>query len=150
VALRAMSRGVPIGTAMMTQYATLTPEAHVDEAVQTLLRTSQSEFPVVDTEGKPVGLLTRAGIIRAIKERGPDAKVAEAMTSPVPTLGNRRCLDEAFRILQEKQAPAVAVVDATGRLVGLVTSETIGEMMMLHEALPKGVRFGPWSRPASP
>ena len=150
VALRAMSRGVPVGTAMMTQYATLTPEADVEDAVQTLLRTSQSEFPVVDADGKPVGLLARADIIRALKERGPDAKVSEAMTSPVPTLGHRRCLDDAFRILQEKSAPAVAVVDMSGRLVGLVTSETIGEMMMLHQALPKGVRFGPWSRPANP
>jgi len=150
IALRAMSRGVPVGTAMMTQYATLTPEADVEDAVQTLLRTSQSEFPVVDAAGKPVGLLARADIIRALKERGPNAKVADAMTSPVPTLGHRRCLDEAFRILQEKSAPAVAVVDMSGRLVGLVTSETIGEMMMLHQALPKGVRFGPWSRPASP
>jgi hypothetical protein len=35
-------------------------------------------------------------------------------------------------------------------LVGLVTSETIGEMMLLHQALPKGVSLGPWSRPASP
>src|SRR5262249_43753691 len=76
IALRAMSRGVPVGTAMMTQYATLTPEADVEDAVQTLLRTSQSEFPVVDAAGKPVGLLARADIIRALKERGPDAKVA--------------------------------------------------------------------------
>jgi stage IV sporulation protein FB len=150
VALRAMSRGVPVGTAMMTQYATLTPEAHVDEAVQTLLRTSQGEFPVIDAEGKPVGLLGRADIIRALKERGPDARVADVMTSPVPTLGHRRCLDEAFRILQEKSTPAVAVVDATDRLVGLVTSETIGEMLMVHEAMPKGVTLGPWNRPASP
>jgi stage IV sporulation protein FB len=150
VALRAMSRGVPVSTAMMTQYATLTPEADVEDAVQTLLRTSQSEFPVIDGDGRPVGLLARADIIRALKERGPDAKVADAMTNPVPTVGHRRCLDEAFRILQEKSAPAVAIVDAGGRLVGLVTSETIGEMMMLHEALPKGVSFGPWSRPASP
>jgi hypothetical protein len=30
------------------------------------------------------------------------------------------------------------------RLVGLVTPETIGEMLMLHQALPSGVRFGPW------
>jgi len=68
------------------------------------------------------------------------------MTSPVPTLGHRRCLDEAFRILQEKSAPAIAVVDGAGRLVGLVTPETVGEMLMLHEAMPKGVSFGPWSR----
>ena len=143
-----MSRGVPVSAAMMTQYATLTPEAHVDEAVQTLLRTSQSEFPVVDGAGKPVGLLGRGDLIRALKELGPDARVAQAMTATLPTIGHRRCLEEAFRILQEKSATAVAVVDASGRLVGLVTSETIGEMLMLQEAMPKGVSFGPWSRPA--
>lgn len=149
VALRAMSQGVPVGTAMMTQIATLTPQADVEDAVQTLLRTSQSEFPVVDQDGRPVGLLGRGDIIRALKERGPDAKVADAMTSPVPTVGHRRCLDEALRILMEKAAPAVAVTDPSGRLVGLVTSETIGEMMLLQQALPKGVSFGPWSRPVS-
>jgi hypothetical protein len=37
-----------------------------------------------------------------------------------------------------------------GRLVGLVTPETIGEMMMLHHSLPKGVKWAPWSkRPAA-
>ena len=147
VAIRAMSRGVPVSTAMMTQFATLTPQAHVDEAVQTLLRTSQAEFPVVDEAGKPVGLLGRNDLIRALKQLGPDARVADAMTTTVPTIAQRRCLEEAFRMLQEKSAPAVAVIDGTGRLVGLVTSETIGEMLMLHEALPKGVRLGPWTRP---
>jgi Zn-dependent protease/CBS domain-containing protein len=147
VAIRAMSRGVPVSAAMMTQFATLTPEAHVEEAVQTLLRTSQGEFPVVDATGKPVGLLGRSDLIRALKERGPDARVGDAMATTVPTIAQRRCLDEAFRMLQEKSAPAVAVVDATGRLVGLVTSETVGEMLMLHEALPAGARFGPWTRP---
>jgi stage IV sporulation protein FB len=150
VALRAMSQGVPVGTAMMTQFATLAPEADVEEAVQTLLKTSQSEFPVVDGNGVPVGLLARGDIIRALKERGPNAKVVDTMTSPVPTIGHRRCLDEALRILMEKSSPAVAVVDPAGRLVGLVTSETIGEMLMLQQAMPKGVSFGPWSRPASP
>ena len=44
-------------------------------------------------------------------------------------------------------APAVAVVDGSDRLVGLVTSETIGEMLMLHRAIPPGarLRLGPWS-----
>jgi stage IV sporulation protein FB len=147
VAIRAMSRGVPTSAAMMTQFATLAPDAHVEEAVQTLLRTSQSEFPVVDAAGKPVGLLGRGDLIRALKQLGPDARVADAMSTTVPTISHRRCLEEAFRMLQEKSAPAVAVVDGGGRLVGLVTSETVGEMLMLHEALPKGARLGPWTRP---
>ena len=148
VAIRAISRGVPVTAAMMTQFATLTPDEHVDAAVETLLRTSQSEFPVVDGAGRPIGLLARNDLIRALKERGPDAKVADAMTTNVPTLGHRHCLDEAFRLLQEKSVPAVAIVDAAGRLIGLVTSETIGEMLMVHRAMPAGSRAGPWNRPA--
>ena len=35
-----------------------------------------------------------------------------------------------------------------GKLVGLITSETIGEMLMVREALPQGARIGPWRRPA--
>ena len=90
VAIRSMASGVPVSAAMMTQYATLTPTADVEDAVQTLLRTSQSEFPVVDDAGKPVGLLARADIIRALKERGPDARVADAMTTQVPTISHRQ------------------------------------------------------------
>jgi stage IV sporulation protein FB len=148
VSLRAVSRGVPVTYAMMTQFATLAPEAHIDEAVQTLLQTSQGEFPVVDGAGKPVGVLDRGALIRALKTLGPDAKVAEAMTADIPVIGHRVTLEQAFKLLQEKQAPAVAVTDAAGKLSGLITSETIAEMMMLQQALPDGVRLGPWSRPA--
>ena len=65
------------------------------------------------------------------------------MTSPVPTVGHRSCLDEAFRVLQEQSAPAVGVIDAEGRLIGLITAETIGEMLMMREALPDRLRSGP-------
>jgi len=148
VAMRAMSRDVPVAAAMMTQYATLTADEHIDAAVETLLRTSQSEFPVLDGDRHLIGVLSRADMIRALKQLGPDARVSAAMTTGVPTIGHRDCLEEAIRVLQEKQAPAVGVLDADGRLVGLVTSETIGEMLMVRDALPAGVRFGPWSRPA--
>jgi Zn-dependent protease/CBS domain-containing protein len=144
VATRAMSRGVPVTSAMLTQFATLTPDEHVDAAVETLLRTSQSEFPVVDGANKPIGVLGRADLIRALRERGPNARVADVMTAGIPTVNKNRCLEDAFRLLQEKAVPAVAIVDGLDRLVGLVTSETIGEMLMLHRALPSGVRFGPW------
>ena len=148
VALRAASRGVPVTYAMMTQFATLSPHAHVDEAVQTLLQTSQSEFPVVDDFGKPVGVLGRADLIRAIKTRGADARVSDAMTAELPTISHRVTLEQAFKLLQQKSAPAVGITDAAGKLAGLVTGETIAEMMMLQEALPGGIRPGPWGRPA--
>ena len=148
VAIRAMSRDVPVSAAMMTEFATLTPDEHIDAAVETLLRTSQSEFPVIDGGHRLVGLLGRSDMIRALKQLGPDARVAEAMSKDIPTLGHRHYLEDAFRTLQEKSVPAVGIVDADNRLIGLVTSETVGEMLMVREALPRGMTFGPWSKPA--
>ena len=34
------------------------------------------------------------------------------------------------------------------KLIGLITGETVAEMMMLREALPRGARMGPWGRAA--
>ena len=144
IALRAVSRGVPVTSAMMTQFATLVPRAHIDEAVQTLLQTSQGEFPVVDD-----AVIGRADLIRAIKTVGPNASVADAMGAELPTVSHRATLEQAFKLLQLKSAPAVGVVNAAGALIGLVTGETIAEMMMLQQALPKDVKIGPWSRPAA-
>ena len=150
VALRSVARGVPVSAATMTPIATLPPEAHIDEEVQNLLRTSQSEFPVVDAAHRPVGLLGRGDIIRALKELGPDARVSQVMTDSIPVVNRRAPLDEAVRLLQEKVAPAVAVVENDGRFLGLITTETMGELLMMRDAMPKDAKFGPWSRLARP
>ena len=148
VALRAASHGVPVSHAMVTHFEALSPEGHLDDAVQTLLQTGQGEFPVVDGTGKPVGVLDRGALIKALKTLGPDARVADAMSPEFPIVGHRVTLEQAFKVLQEKAAPAVGVTDTAGKLVGLVTGETIAEMMMLREALPQGPRMGPWGRAA--
>jgi Zn-dependent protease/CBS domain-containing protein len=144
VATRAMSHSVPVTAAMVTQFVTLTPDEHVDAAVETLLRTSQGEFPVVDGLGRPVGVLVRNDLIRALRERGRHAPIGDVMTVRLPTVNKKLRLDEAFRLLQEKSVPAVGVIDASGRLIGLVTSETIGQTLMLHPTLPADVRPEPW------
>jgi Zn-dependent protease/CBS domain-containing protein len=145
-AIRAISRGAPASAGMMTRYATLEPEGSLSDAIDMLLKTSQADFPVVDGEGRLAGLLSRTGMIRALKESGPNARIAEAMTRDIPTIPTSGRLEDAFRLLQEKSAPAVGVVDASGKLAGFITSETIGEMLMVQEAWPEGSRFTPWRR----
>jgi stage IV sporulation protein FB len=131
---------------MMTQFATLTPAVHVEDAARALLRTGQTDFPVVDAAGVPVGIIGRSDLIRVRRRLGPGARIGDAMMTDVPTIGQRRRLEDVFRLLQEKSAPAVAVVDDRGRLIGLVTAKTVEEMLMLQKSLPKGVRLGPWTR----
>jgi Zn-dependent protease/CBS domain-containing protein len=149
VALRAASRGVPVSHAMMTQFQTLTPDEHLDSAVQALMQTGQAEFPVVDGAGKPLGVLGRGDLMRAIQTKGPAASVADTTIAKMPTIGNRSTLEHAFQLLQQNEVPAVGVTDAGDRLVGLITGETIAQMMMLQNSLPKGVQIGPWTQPPS-
>jgi stage IV sporulation protein FB len=147
VALRAMSRDVPVTAAMVTQFATLTGTEHIDAAVETLLQTSQTDFPVVDDNHLLIGIVGRAEIIKALRQLGPTAPVSDVMVKDIPTLERSHRLEEAFRLLQENAASAVGVVDYAGRLIGLVTTATVGEMLMVQQSLPKGARLGPWSPP---
>ena len=146
VALRAASRGVPVSQAMMSHFVTLQPDTPIDEAVNVLLHTSQGLFPVIDRNGSFVGILDRANILQAVKQEGPDARVAETMTAPVPTVSCRATLEQALRLMQQNSAATVGVTDAAGKLVGLVTSDTIADMMTLASA--GGAPFAWQSRPS--
>jgi CBS domain-containing protein len=137
-----VANSVLVGDVMVTDFARLPRSANIDEAIEALLATTQREFPVVDASGGLEGLLTRDDMIRAPKERGPGSPVAAAMRTDVPTIHQRKSLHESLRLMQQTSAPAVAVVDSLGRLVGLMTHETVGEMMMVRSAVPEGFRFG--------
>lgn len=136
VQMREVSRGMLVGDAMITQFESLSPNSRVGDAVDCLIRTTQHEFPVTDGAGRLRGILTRDDMIRALGESGPDTPVLQAMRPDIPVVDRRRSLEEALRLLQEKRLPAVGVTDAGGRMVGLVTPENIGEMMMIHAVRP--------------
>ena len=144
VQMREITHGVVVSDAMVTRFETLPPSGVLEDAVQCLIRTTQHEFPVVDGAGKLRGVLTRDDLIRALRDRGPDAPVLDVMQANIPLVHHRQPLSEALRVMQEGgTAPAVGVVDGTGRLIGYITSEAVGEMMMLHAAMPQGRRARP-------
>lgn len=134
VQMREIARGLLVADAAVTRFESLSPLSRVADAVQALIRTAQHEFPVVDDAGKLRGVVTRDAMIRALMERGADVSVTDVMTREVPVVRPRQSLEDAIRLLQEEGAPTVGVVDSSGRLVGLITPETIGEIMMVHAA----------------
>ena len=152
VQMREVARGMITDDAMITRFERLGPASRVEDAVQCLIRTTQHEFPVVDDSGRLIGLLTRDELIRALREHGPETPVTEVMRRDIPTLRHRRGLDEALRLMQQGRLPAVGVTDAADRLIGFVTPENIGEMMMVEAARPARGRPSLWkpvpSRPA--
>jgi len=143
--LRDVSRGALVSDAMITQFRALPTHATVDEAATALIQTTQKEFPIVDGAGKLRGVLTRDAMIRALKEKGPQCPVLEATESDIPTVSARATLESAIKVLQESRAPAIGATDSSDRLIGLLTAENLGEMMMVRAARPKDYE-GPWRR----
>lgn len=148
--MRDVARGVPVVDAMITRFESLGPDSRIDDAVQCLIRTTQHEFPIVDGDGRLQGVLTRDDMIRTLRERGSDTPVVEAMRRDIPVVQHRGNLEEVLRMMQEKRLPAVGITDPAGRLIGLVTPENVGEMMMVQAAQGKAPRRGgPALRPAA-
>jgi len=78
-AIHESARGLAIGQAMETRFASLAADARLADAVDALLATAQHEFPVVDAFNKPIGLVTREDIFAALKNQDRDAAVAGFM-----------------------------------------------------------------------
>ncbi|TIS76065.1 MAG: site-2 protease family protein [Mesorhizobium sp.] len=140
--IREVATSVLVGDVMITEFARLERSATLDEAIEMLLATTQHDFPVTDSAGHLKGLVTRNDMIRTLKEKGPAEPVASAMRSDIPKIHHRKSLEESLRLMQQADVPAVAVVDNSDRLVGLMTHETIGEMLMVRSAVSDAFRFG--------
>jgi CBS domain-containing protein len=134
--MKDITAGLPVSEAMMTELKLLPASASLDEAAEAVLRTAQHEFAVVDDSGRFLGVLTRDDIIGALR-RGRNRTVGEAMHRDVPAVRSDEPLDKAFAKMQQSGYPALPVLDAFGRLIGLITAENVGEMMMLRSLHPK-------------
>jgi stage IV sporulation protein FB len=131
VALRDMVRDVPARAAMITSFETLTPEDSLQAAGNSLLRTTQAEFPVVDAGGRPLGFLTRDAIFRAMSSDPAPHDVADVMQGDCPMVGLATPLEEVLTVLNQPGTPAVAVVNPAGALIGYVSRENIGEWIVV-------------------
>ena len=135
--MRDVSRGMPVSSAMVRDFRTLSTNASLLEAVDALLATSQKDFPVVDASGAIAGVLLRNDLIGALRKDDAALLVGDIIRRNVPTVTIGTPFDEAFRVMQESTCPAVPVVDGMQRLVGLLTMENVSELMMVHSAMPR-------------
>jgi Zn-dependent protease/CBS domain-containing protein len=130
-AAKAALSGVPVSRTMITEFRTLQPQDSISTAAGLLVAGFQSQFPVL-RDGRPVGVLTQADIVRAIADQRPDAPVDAFMTGNFSLAAPDEAVDV---VLDRFQTPdlLVMVVD-DDRLVGLLTAENIGEVVALGRA----------------
>jgi Zn-dependent protease/CBS domain-containing protein len=136
---------VKVADVMETRVVSIPRGATIGEAVDILLATSQESFPVVGASGELTGLLSRDDIVEAVRGDDNNAPVIPFAHKEVPTVSPEETLDAALQKLAKSSAVAVAAAD--GRLLGLVTRQSIAEVMLIKSARPDW-RFSRSSRAA--
>ena len=130
VALRRMLGGATVGQAMIQRPQVLSAADPLGRAVELTLSTAQADFPVVDADGRVVGLLTLDELLRGLRDQ-PAATVGEAMRRQFPVARPEESVAAARGQLDEGRVRALPVVHADGRLAGLITATDIGEAFRL-------------------
>ena len=108
---------------MIVEPVTLRPDDSVADAVALMERYHISGVPITDEEGVLVGILTNRDLRFEPNVRQPVSALMTArnlVTAPVGT-----SLDEANEILHRNKIEKLPVVDADGRLKGLITVKDI-------------------------
>ena len=131
VAMRAVSRRLMARDAMITRYQALQPEDSIDIAANTLIHTTQHEFPVLNPDGTLLGFVTRTALFRALAGDGTRMMpVSEILATDIPHVTPTTGLETVLELMH-KGAPAIAVSEPLGRLQGYITRENIGELMVV-------------------
>jgi CBS domain-containing protein len=107
---------------MVENVVTVDADATVKEAVE-IMNKHEIGCLVVMKWNKPVGILTERDMLRRIlaKSKNPEkTKVSEIMTTPVITIEPSTDLEEAARLMFEKNVKKLPVISER-KLVGLVT-----------------------------
>ena len=97
------------------------PEATIREAARHMAEGDFGMMPVGEDDRMIGAISDRDIAIRAVAEgRGPDTKVREIMSKGVAWAYEDETVDEAAKIMAEKQVRRLPIVNRDKRLVGIV------------------------------
>lgn len=76
VQMKAVLAGIPVQQVMITDYEALSPQDHLDKAIERILAGFQQDFPVV-ANNRVVGVLTRKNLVEQLAKHGSDFPVEQ-------------------------------------------------------------------------
>jgi CBS domain-containing protein len=118
-----------MGTKPRTE--TVTPYHTFGQVLDSVIHGYQEDFPVVDENGKLLGMITREEIMRAAHSPQRYSSVRELMKTNVRTISPQADLfEDGLRILQQSGLRALPVTE-NGELVGMLTIEDVGQASLL-------------------
>jgi CBS domain-containing protein len=133
VKARSTIQGLAVRSAMLTEFHALDVADPLRRAVDHLMAGSQQDFPVLDGQD-PIGILTRSELVGSLQRLGAEARVGDAVRRDTEYAAEDEPLDLALRRMRASGRPALPVLRA-GSLVGLLTLDNVGDLLLVREAL---------------
>lgn len=117
---------------MILDPVTLPLDSHVWDAKASMKEFSIGGIPIVDDEGKLLGIVTNRDLRF---EKNNNRPISEVMTSEnLVTVGEGTSLEQAEDILQENKIEKLPVVDEDYKLIGLITFRDITKLTLKPSA----------------
>ena len=111
-----------IGTLMTANPASCSPETPIRHVAQLMIDNDCGQIPVVDSNGKPLGVVTDRDIaVRLVATGKADAIASDAMSAPCQFVAADSSVQDAVKLMEQGKIRRVPVVDAAGRLAGIVS-----------------------------
>jgi len=133
VQTRASLTGLPVRAAMVTDFHALDVRDPLQRAVELLMAGSQQDFPVLDG-GSLAGILTRSDLVQALQRHGSEAAVGDVIRPEKEYADASEPLQDVLQRMRERARSALPVVQH-GDLVGLITLENVGDLLVVRDAL---------------
>ena len=115
----------PTAADIMAREATLSPDADIYDAITKLLKSKLSGAPVVDDDGRLIGMLSERDCLKVLVggalEGRPGGRVSDFMTPSPESISPDTNLFEIVHIFVTKTFRKLPVVDGNGRVVGQVS-----------------------------
>jgi CBS domain-containing protein len=109
------------------------PHRSVDHVRKLLERNHLSSIPVVDTEGRPVGIVSARDLIPGVKGGSP---VSSVMTEKVYTVPRYDDVHVAARVMRNRRIHRVVVTDEK-KVVGILSSFDLLKLVEDHRFVMK-------------
>ena len=136
---------------VMTKPAvTIAEDRPLAESVAVMLSKNLKRLPVVDETGRLAGMLSRLDIFRTVMREAPDwnafkaqkievenlKRVGDILRRDVHTVSPETRLNEVIRVIDANDIQRVAVVDAEGKLLGLISDhDMLGYLKPKHDGV---------------
>jgi len=137
---------------MTTPVVTISENRPLTEAVDLMLARDLKRLPVVDKAGQLVGMLSRLDIFKTVMREAPDwdafraqeievknlHKVGDIIRRDTHTVSPETTIDKVIRIIDGNDIQRVAVVNAEGKLLGLISDR---DLLRYFKPDQEGLRY---------